>query len=190
LASLKKKGISVNDFAEGLAIALQKMRAENVESLEKLLPETIVNMSDDDLKKLDWELFIFDMFNINYACAITIGNEQVLSEALTLFHTAVEKQMIDISPLLATALQNESEAKYRTYDDAIHSSNPGWNLCKEAWRFILGQSCESALQMSAMSIYFKANQRFIMSFIKDIAEKHALADKWKIRLDLIDFHLK
>jgi len=41
---------------------------------------------------------------------------------------------LKISPLAVAAFQNESKIKYETYSNAINSSDPIWNLCKEVWR--------------------------------------------------------
>jgi hypothetical protein len=130
----KKKEISTNEFAAGLAIVFNRMRTRNIETLKIFLPEMIEKMSKDELMKLDFELSIFDMFNITHCCQLLVGDEEVQYKILDFSHKNIYEELLKISPLAVAAFQNESKIKYETYSNAINSSDPIWNLCKEVWR--------------------------------------------------------
>jgi hypothetical protein len=124
LQQMKKMEISLNELANLLAHLFKKMRAQNIETFKSLLPEKIEKMNQDDLKRLDWELCIFDMFNITYSCRMLIGDIDIYNRILDLLHKNIYEDFKKIDLMIAYTFQEESKAKYRTYFDVMRSSDP------------------------------------------------------------------
>ncbi len=184
----RKKEISEEEFVAGLLIIFNKMRSTNIETIKKFLTDMIQNMSKDELMKLDWELSILDMFNITYCCRLFIGNEEICDKVLDLFHKKIYKQFLETSSIAALAFQDESNLKYKAYFEALRSSDPKWNLCKQAWRNILGKPCESSVEMAALSIYFESNQRYTLGYFKNMVKNFNFSDEWKINKSAYKIH--
>jgi len=184
----RKKEISEEEFASGLVIIFNKMRSTNIETILKFLPDMIKKMSKEELMKLDWELSILDMFNITYCCRLFIENKEICDKVLDLFHKKIYKQFLETSSIAALAFQDESNVKHKAYLEALKSSDPKWNLCKQAWWNILGKPCESSIKMSTLSIYFESNQKYTLGYLKNMIKNFDFSDEWKINKKPLKIH--
>lgn len=171
----KKEKMSVDEFGAGLTVAFKRMREENIETLGKLI-ESVKEMNKDELMKLDWELSILNMFIITFYCRLLIKDEKISDKVLDEFHKCVYEDIKKIEPLVALAFQEESKIKCKSYFEAMNSSDPTWNLCKEAGKNIFGEPIKSSIKMEGIGIYINGNMKYIKGYITDMTKDVELVD--------------
>lgn len=89
----------MEQFAASLAGAFRRMRKKNIENFGKL-SESVKEMNDEELMKLDWELSIVDMFIITYCCRLSLPDEKICNETLNTFHKFIYDDFSKIGKLL------------------------------------------------------------------------------------------
>ena len=165
------KTISVEQFAAGLWEAFRRMRKGNIETYGKL-SESVKNMNEEDLMKLDWELSIVDMFITAYCCRLYLTNKGIRDETLDKFHRFVYSDFSQIDKMLAYTFQEESKIKYQAYFEAIRSEKSFHSLCKELGKDIYRKDVYDAITLNALRVYIEAHVRYVTDIIKGILRKH------------------
>jgi len=167
------KTISVEQFAAGLWEAFRRMRKGNIETYGKL-SESVKDMNEEDLMKLDWELSIIDMFITTYCCRLFLTDEGICDATLDKFHRFVYGDFSQVDKMLAYTFQEESKVKYQAYFEAIRFEKSFHSLCKELGKNIYNKEVYDAITLNALRVYIEANLRYVTDIIKGILEKNDL----------------
>ncbi len=167
------KTISVEQFAAVLWDAFQRMRKCNIETYGKF-SESVKDMNEEELMKLDWELSIVDMFITTYCCRLYLTDEGICDETLDIFHKFVCSDFSQIDKVLAYTFQEESKIKYQAYFDALRSEKSLYNLCKELGKNIYKKEVYCAVTLKALRVYIEANLRYVTDIINGILKKFDL----------------
>ncbi len=165
--------MSVETFAAVLWEAFRRMRKCNIETYGKF-SETVKEMNEEELMKLDWELSILDMFITTYCCRLYLADEGICDETLDKLHEFVYSDFGRIDKMLAHTFQEESKIKYQSYFEALRSDNSFHGLCKNVGKNIYGKEVCDAITLYALRIYIEANLRYMNDIIKNIMKKHDL----------------
>lgn len=176
ISKKKKDKLPLDEFATGLTTWFKKLKKDDIETLEKC-SESVKDMSQDELMKLDWELIILDMFIITYCCRLMINDEKMSDKIIDIFHEYVYEEMLkDMESIAGSAFQEEIKIKYEAYFEAMKTKDSLWNLCKELGKNIYGESFQSAMEMGALRIVCERNLRFTFDLIKGIKKKFNLVE--------------
>lgn len=167
------KTISVEQFAAGLWEAFRKMRKRNIETYRKL-SESVKDMNEEDLMKLDWELSIVDMFITTYCCRLYLTDEGICDETLYTFHRFAYSDFSQVDKMLAYTFQEESKIKHQAYFEAIRSENSFHSLCKELGKNIYRKEVSDSITLNALRVYIEANLKLVTDIIEGILKKYDL----------------
>jgi len=149
------------------------MRKRNIETYGKL-SESVKEMNEDELMKLDWELSILDIFVTTYCCRLHLVDEGVCNETLSKLYKFVYGDFLSIDKMLAYTFQEESKIKYQSYFEALRSDNSFHSLCKNVGKNIYGKVVYDAITLNALRIYIEANLKYVTNIIKNITKKYEL----------------
>lgn len=150
------------------------MRKCNIETYGKF-SDSVKDMNEEELMKLDWELSIVDMFVITYCCRLYLADKGgICDETLDMFHRFVYNDLSQIDKMLAYTFQEESKIKYQAYFDGIGSENSFYRLCKELGKNIYRKEIYDAITLNALRVYVEANLRYVTDIIKGILKKYDL----------------
>jgi hypothetical protein len=167
------KTMSVETFAAVLWEAFRRMRKCNIETYGKF-SESVKEMNEEELMKLDWELSILDMFIITYCCRLHVADEGICNETLDKLHEFVYGDFLKIDKMLAYTFQEESKIKYQLYFEAFRSDDPFHILCKNVGKNIYGKEVYDAITLYALRIYIEANLKYMTDIIENITKKYDL----------------
>ena len=154
--------MSVETFAAVLWETFRRIRKCNIETYGKF-SESIKEMNEEELMKLDWELSILDMFITTYCCRLYLEDERICNETLDKLHAFVYGDFLRIDKMLAYTFQEESKIKYQSYFEVLRSDNSFHGLCKakafvsaekEYWK--QRDSLRSKMEESANALSLKA----------------------------------
>ena len=167
------KTISVEQFAAALWEAFRRRRKRNIETYGKF-EETVKDMNEKELMKLDWELSIVDMFIITYCCHLYLTDEEICDETLDILHKFVYSDFSQIDKMLAYTFQEESKIKYKAYTDALRSEKSFYSLCKELGKNIYMKEVYDAIILNALRFYIESGLRYVTDSINGILKDYDL----------------
>jgi len=149
------------------------MRKQNIQTFGKL-SESVNEMNEDELMKLDWELSIVDMFITTYCCRLHLADESICDETLDAFHKLIYSDFSQTDKMLAYTFQEESQIKYQAYFWALRSEKSFLSLCKEVGKNIFGKEVHDATTLNALRLYIESNLKYVTDIIESILKKYEL----------------